>query len=52
MTQLDVAKTIGTTQRKISHWESGKIEPDIESLCKIADLFSVSVDYLIGRSDY
>lgn len=30
--QIDLAKILNTTQRKISYWESGKIEPDLDSL--------------------
>ena len=26
--------------------------PDINTLCKIADLFQVTTDYLLGRTDY
>ncbi len=49
--QVDLALKLGTTQRRISYWESGKIEPDLESLWRIADFFQISVDELIGRSD-
>ena len=51
MTQNQLADVLETTQRKISYWESGKIEPDLCSLWKIADFFDVSVDYLLGRKD-
>ncbi len=47
--QIDLAKILSTTQRKISYWESGKIEPDLDMLWQIADLFEVSIDELIGR---
>ena len=50
--QNDLAKALDTTQRKISYWEIGKTEPDLTSLWKICDYFNVSVDYLIGRTDY
>lgn len=30
----------------------GKAEPSLENLVKLADLFDVSVDYLLGRTDY
>ena len=50
--QSELAKALNTTQRKISYWESEKIEPDIASLWKLSDFFEVSVDYLIGKSDY
>ncbi len=47
--QDDLAKLLRTTQRKISYWESGKIEPDLDTLWELADLFEVSIDELIGR---
>ncbi len=51
-TQSELAQKLQTTQRKISYWESGSIQPDIENLWKIADLFGLSVDELIGRSEF
>ena len=51
LTQKELADRMETTQRKVSYWESGKIEPDLASLWRLADLFCVSVDELIGRSD-
>lgn len=50
--QSDVAKALNTTQRKISYWETEMIEPDLASLWKLSEYFDVSVDYLIGKSDY
>jgi len=32
----------------ITHWESGKIVPDIENLKSLAKFFNVSIDYLVG----
>lgn len=51
LTQTDVAKAIGTSQRNIGRWESGLNEPTSSSLVKLADFFRVSVDYLLGRED-
>ena len=51
LTQNKLADILETTQRKISYWERGKVEPDLYSLWKIADFFEVSVDYLLGRKD-
>lgn len=52
MQQKDLAAALHTTQRKISYWENGKIEPDLAALWKLSDFFDVSVDYLIGKKDY
>lgn len=49
--QEELAKVLSVTQRKISYWETGKIEPDLLHLTKIADYFQVSVDYLLGREE-
>lgn len=51
LTQNDLATALNTTQRKVSYWESAKIEPDLESLWRIADFFDVTIDYLLGRED-
>lgn len=37
LTQTDVAKAIGTSQRNIGRWESGLNEPTSSSLVKLAD---------------
>ena len=50
--QSDLAEKLDTTQRRISHLESGKVEPDLETLVAIAKFFNVSLDYLVGLSDY
>ena len=47
--QIELAKILNTTQRKISYWESGKIEPDLDSLWLIADFFNITIDELLGR---
>lgn len=50
--QSELAKLLQTTQRKVSHWETSNVEPDIDTLWTLADIFDVSVDFLIGRRDY
>ena len=47
--QNDLAKILNTTQRKVSYWESGKIEPDLDTLWLIADFFNTTIDELLGR---
>ncbi len=49
LTQTELAKRIGATQRQVSFWESGQIEPNIFWLIKLADFFDVQIDYLVGR---
>lgn len=49
--QIDFAAAMGVNQSAVSNWETGRNEPDNNMLCKIADYFGVSVDYVIGRTD-
>ncbi|MBQ6358921.1 MAG: helix-turn-helix domain-containing protein [Clostridia bacterium] len=49
--QSDLAGILGIRQNTLSTWETGKYEPDNESLQNIADFFGVTVDYVIGRAD-
>lgn len=42
---------LGVNQTTISGWEIANREPSYEMLARIADLFGVSADYLIGRCE-
>lgn len=47
--QRDIAKILGMTQPCYANYETGKTEPRISSLIKLADYYNVSLDYLVGR---
>ena len=49
MTQQKLASLLGASRSSISMWESGVNQPDNDTLLKIANIFNVSVDYLLGR---
>ena len=49
LTQAELGEKINSTQRQVSKWELGAIEPNITDLQKLADFFGCTVDYLIGR---
>lgn len=51
ISQQKLADAIGVSQQSINKYENHKIEPDIDTLIKIADFFETSVDYLIGHTD-
>lgn len=51
VSQQKLADAIGVSQQSINKYENHKIEPDIQTLMKLADYFETSVDYLIGHSD-
>ena len=47
LTQLELAEKLSYSDKAISKWEHGDSVPDISVLVRIADLFGVSLDYLI-----
>lgn len=49
LSQQDIADQLGFPRGTYSIWESGQRRPGLDSLIKIADFYSVSVDYLLGR---
>lgn len=51
LTQEQIAQILNTQQRTYSGYETGRSEPNIETLCKLADYYGVSLDYLCGH-DY
>src|SRR5690606_26402858 len=51
MTQEELGRKINVTKVSISGYENGNRSPDTETLQKIADIFEVSTDFLLGRTD-
>lgn len=48
MTQSDLARLLFVSQDTISLWELDKSLPDVRSIVKMAEIFVVSTDYLLG----
>ena len=51
MNQVELAQLLGVTKQSISNWENDNIQPSIEMLKKLAAVFSVSSDYLLGMEE-
>lgn len=51
LTQAQVGEVIQKSQQGYNHIEAGRAELKIEDLIKLCDLYGVSADYLIGRTD-
>lgn len=49
MTQEEVGAKIHKTGKTYSRYETGSLKPDIDTLIQLADIYSVSLDYLTGR---
>ena len=50
LTQAALGELINLTKANISKYESGKLEPNIDTINYLASFFDVSVDYLFGRT--
>lgn len=46
---IDCAEKLGVGQPTLSAWERGSKNPTLENLEAMADLYGVSIDYLLGR---
>lgn len=51
MTQIAVSERIGCNQTTYSRYETGGINLPVDILIKLADLYDVSTDYILGRTD-
>lgn len=49
--QKFVAITVGVTPPQVCKWEAGVTQPSKKSLQILADLYSVTIDYLMGRAE-
>lgn len=47
MTQAQLAKKLNYSDKAVSKWERGESIPDISALVRIADLYNVTLDYLV-----
>ncbi len=47
MTQIEFAEKMHVTRQTVSRWEAGTAMPDIDKISEIADILSVSCDYLL-----
>ena len=48
---IEAAELLGISQPTLSAWETGNKTPSVEGLEKMADLYGVTTDFLLGRTD-
>lgn len=51
ISQKEIAAILGFSQQRYNFYETGRNEPDNETLINLADYFKVSTDYLLGTTD-
>ena len=51
ISQKALADIVGVSQQSINKYENHNIEPDIETMIRIAEYFQTSVDFLVGHSE-
>ena len=49
LTQLKMALFLNITPTQYQRYENGKSFPRVEDLCRIADFFGVTIDYLLDH---
>ena len=49
--QQEIAPLLGIKQNTYSDWETGKSEPNLENVVKLAKLFKTTTDFLLGVTD-
>lgn len=51
LSQTEISKLLKISQVAYSYYECNKRNISLESLCKLADYYNVSLDYLLYRTD-
>lgn len=51
MSQVNLSMKIGVAQETISAYESGRSYPSVDTLLKMCEIFNVSTDYLLDKTD-
>ncbi|XAM45828.1 hypothetical protein TPDSL_23360 [Terrisporobacter petrolearius] len=49
--QVELAKLMGVSKQTVSNWENDNRIPPTQTLDKLADIFNVTTDSLLGRNE-
>ena len=49
LTQKDLGNILGVSDGAVANYENSKREPNLETVLRLADLFGVTTDWLLGR---
>lgn len=47
--QVELARRLNISKQTVSNWENDNIQPSVDMLIHLAEVFRVSTDYLLGR---
>lgn len=51
ITQEELSQALGISRQAVARWESAQAFPDIQNLCELSRIFSVSIDYLVKNGE-
>ena len=51
MTQVQLSKIMEVSKGTVAMWETGKREPNFETLNQLSDIFDKRIDYILGYSN-
>lgn len=49
--QVELARGLNVSKQTVSNWENDNIQPSIDMLVRLAQIFGVTTDYLLGLDD-
>lgn len=49
--QVELARVLNVSKQTVSNWENDNIQPSIDMLVRLAGVFGVTTDYLLGLED-
>ena len=51
MSQVELANRLCVSKQTVSNWENDNIQPSVDMLVRLAKIFGVTTDYLLGLDD-
>lgn len=51
LTQEALGRAVGYDQSRVAKWENGSLEPNVDTLIALAELFGVTVGYIVGTEN-
>lgn len=51
LTQKQMAERLNISERAYQYYESGQREPNLDTLFDISNVFDISIDYLLGKTN-